>query len=167
MSFMFKAAVTICSDFGDQENQVCHCYHCFPVYLPWSDGTGWHDLIFLNDEFRPAFLLSSLQYSWAFLVAQLVKHLPAMWETWVWSLCWEDSLEKGKATHSNILAWRIPWTEEPGRLQSTGPQKVGHNWEISLHFRLFPHLAYCKYASVWTGEQNISYKILILFSLDI
>ena len=49
-----------------------------------------------------------LQYSWASLVAQLVKNLPAMWETWVQSLGWEDSLEKGKATHSNILAWRIP-----------------------------------------------------------
>ena len=51
-----------------------------------------------------------LQYSWASLVAQLVKNLPAEWETWVWSLGWEDPLEKGKATHSSILAWRIPWT---------------------------------------------------------
>ena len=51
-----------------------------------------------------------LQYSWGSLVAPLVKNLPAMWETWVRSLGWEDSLEKGKATHSSILAWRIPWT---------------------------------------------------------
>ena len=51
-----------------------------------------------------------LQYSWASLVAQLVKNLPAMWETWVWSLIWEDPLEKGKATPSSILAWRILWT---------------------------------------------------------
>ena len=51
-----------------------------------------------------------LQYSWAFLVAQLVKNLPAMQETWVRSLGWEDPLEKGKATHPRILAWRIPWT---------------------------------------------------------
>ena len=51
-----------------------------------------------------------LQYSWASLVAQLVKNLPAMWETWVQSLGWEDPLEKKKATHSSILAWRIPWT---------------------------------------------------------
>ena len=49
-----------------------------------------------------------LQYSWVSLVAQLVKNLPAMWETWVRSLGWEDSLEKGKSTHSSILAWRIP-----------------------------------------------------------
>ena len=50
-----------------------------------------------------------LQYSWASLVAQLVKNLPAMWETWVQSLGWEDPLEKGKATHSSVMAWRIPW----------------------------------------------------------
>ena len=53
---------------------------------------------------------SPLQYSWASLVAQQVKNLPAMWGTWVRSLGWEDPLEKGKATHSSILAWRIPWT---------------------------------------------------------
>ena len=51
-----------------------------------------------------------LQYSWASLVAQLVKNAHALWETWVWSLGWEDPLEKEKATHSGILAWRIPWT---------------------------------------------------------
>ena len=51
-----------------------------------------------------------LQYFWASLVVQLVKNLPAMWKTWVRSLGWEDPLEKGKATHSSILAWRIPWT---------------------------------------------------------
>ena len=51
-----------------------------------------------------------LQYSCASLVAQLVKKQPAMWETWVQSLGWEDTLEKGKATHSSVLAWRIPWT---------------------------------------------------------
>ena len=64
----------------------------------------------------------SLQYSWAFLVAQLVKNLPAMQETWVRSLGWEDPLEKGKATHSSILAWRIPWT-----ILSMGSQRVGHD----------------------------------------
>ena len=51
-----------------------------------------------------------LQYSWASLVGQLVKNPPAMWETWVQSLGWEDPLAKGKATHSSIVAWRIPWT---------------------------------------------------------
>ena len=69
-----------------------------------------------------------LQYSWASLVAQMVKNPPAMWETWVQSLGWEDPLEKGMATYSSILAWRIPWIEEPGRLQSMGLLRVRHNW---------------------------------------
>ena len=63
----------------------------------------------------------------ASLVAQMVKRLPAMWETWVRSLGQEDSLEKEMATHSSILAWKIPWTEEPGRLQSMGLQRVRHD----------------------------------------
>ena len=57
----------------------------------------------------------------------MAKNPPAMRETWVQSLGWEDPLEKGTATHSSILAWRIPWTEEPGRLKSMGSQKVGHD----------------------------------------
>jgi len=57
----------------------------------------------------------------------MVKNPPAVQETWVQSLGWEDPLEKGTATHSSILAWRIPWTEEPGRLQSIGSQRVRHN----------------------------------------
>ena len=61
------------------------------------------------------------------LVAQTVKHLPTMWETWVQSLGQEDLLEKEMATHSSILAWKIPSMEEPDRLQSMGSQRVGHN----------------------------------------
>ena len=57
-----------------------------------------------------------LYYSWTSLVAQMIKNLCAMQETWVQSLGWEDPLEKEMATHFNILAWKIPWTEEPGRL---------------------------------------------------
>ena len=63
----------------------------------------------------------------ASLVAQRLKHLPPVRETQVQSLGWEDPLEKEMATHSNILAWRIPWTEEPAGLQSTGTQRVGHD----------------------------------------
>ena len=66
-------------------------------------------------------------YRQASLVAQMVKTLPAVQETQVQSLGWEDPLEKGMATHSCILAWRMPWTEEPGGLQSMGPQIVGPN----------------------------------------
>ena len=60
-------------------------------------------------------------------MAQRLKHLPAMQETWVQSLGREDPLEKEMATHSSILAWRIPWMEKRGRLQSTGSQRVGHD----------------------------------------
>ena len=63
----------------------------------------------------------------ASLVAWRLKRLSAMRETWVLSLGWEDSLDKKMATHSSTLAWRIPWTEEPGGLQSTGSQRVGHD----------------------------------------
>ena len=65
--------------------------------------------------------------SWASLVAQMVKRLSAMQETRVRSLGWEYPLEKEMAAHSSILAWKIPWTEEPGRLQSMGSQRVGHD----------------------------------------
>ena len=67
------------------------------------------------------------------LVAQRLKHLPAMQETWVRSMSREDPLEKETATHSSILAWRIPGTEEPGGLQSMGSQRVRHDWATSLH----------------------------------
>ena len=63
----------------------------------------------------------------ASLVAQTVKRLPAVQETQVPSLDWEDPLEKEMATHSSTLAWKIPWTEEPGGLQSMGSQRVGHD----------------------------------------
>ena len=62
------------------------------------------------------------------LVAQMVKNSPAMQETCVWFLGWEDPLEEGMATHSSIFAWTIPWTEEPGGLQSMGSQRVRHSW---------------------------------------
>ena len=81
-----------------------------------------------------------LQHSWASPVAQLVKNLPALWETWVQSLSWEDPLEKGKATHSSILAWRIRWTILHGVAKSQG---------FSLHFTFtMKSLCCCCYYSV-------------------
>ena len=72
-------------------------------------------------------LLMGVKFAWASLVAQRLKHLPAMWETQVLSLGWEDPLEKEVAAHSNIPAWKIPWTVEPSRLPSMGSQRVGHD----------------------------------------
>ena len=75
-------------------------------------------------------------YLYSFPDGSVVKNLPGMQGTWVQSLGWKDPLEKEMATHSSILAWWIPWTEEPGGLQSTGLQRVGHDWATSLHFTL-------------------------------
>ena len=82
------------------------------------------------------------------LVAQTVKHQSTMRETWVWSLGREDPLEKEMAIHSGTIAWKIPWTEETGRLQSMGSQRVGHDWVTSLSLSLFPHLFPMK----WWGQ---------------
>ena len=65
----------------------------------------------------------------------MVRHLSTMQETWVQTLGLEDLLKKKMAAHSRILAWKIPWTEEPGRLQSVGSQRVGHDWATSLSLR--------------------------------
>ena len=78
----------------------------------------------LKMSWWPPSLVSTL---WTALVAQPVKHLPTMWETRVQSLGREDLLEKEMATHSSVLAWKIPWTEKPGGLQSMGSQRVGHD----------------------------------------
>ena len=96
-----------------------------------------------------------LQYSWAFLVAQMVKNLPAMWETWILPLDWEDPLEEGMATHSGVLAWRIPRTEEQDRLQSMEMQKVGHN--LATNFHVFtPALQVDSLPAELPGKQPLS-----------
>ena len=81
--------------------------------------------------------------SGASLVAQIVKNLPVMQETRVQPLGWEDPLEKGMATHSSILAWRIPWTEEPDLLQSMGLQRVGHVWVTNAYLPCAGHYGCC------------------------
>ena len=83
-----------------------------------------------------------------FNVAQTVKNLPSVWETWVQSLSWEDPLEEGLTTHSDILAWRIPWTEEPG------VQRVGLNWMIKHSMCL------CIYIYIYIYIYIVSGKIL-------
>ena len=93
------------------------------------------------------------------LVGQMVKHLPTMWETWVQSLGGEDLLEKEMATHSSILAWKIPWTEEPGRLQSMGLQRVGHDWGTSLS--LYFHLLHVRSCSRWFGLFKFTRAVIL------
>ena len=80
-------------------------------------------------------LFDGLSGNWTSLVAQMLRRLPTMQETQVQSLGWEDLLEKEVATHCSILAWKIPWMEDPGRLYSPwGLQRVGHDWATSLYF---------------------------------
>ena len=103
--------------------------------------TGRDFLPFEGHHFQPlcsqkkANTTASLVNLRASLAAQILKHLPTMQETQVPSLTQEDPLEKGMATHSSIPAWRIPWTEEPGRLQFMGSQRVGHHWPTNTHTR--------------------------------
>ena len=88
----------------------------------------------------------------ASLVAQRLKGLPAMQETWVRSLGWENPLERETATHSSILAWRIQWMEKPGGLQSTGSRRVGHDWATSLHLQSSHFTYHLKHG--WGNEDN-------------
>ena len=91
-------------------------------YSPWGHKRVGHDSATKQQQQHEEGITRR-----ASLVAQRIKRLPAMQETQVRSLSWEDALEKEMATHSSILAWRIPWTEEPGGLQSMGLQRVGHD----------------------------------------
>ena len=92
---------------------------------------SWTRLSNFTFHFQSSLLISMIcirnKLSWTSLVAQTVKHLPTVQETWVQSLRQEDLLEKEMATHSSILAWEIPWMEEPGRLQTMGSQRVRHD----------------------------------------
>ena len=112
-------------------DSICKWYHMIFV-LVWLSSLSIiisRSIHFAANGIIPFFLMSSISIS---LVAQMVKRLSTMWETWVRSLGREDPLEKEMATHASSIAWKIPWMEEPGRLQSMGSQRVGHNWATSL-----------------------------------
>ena len=100
----------------------------------WSCSPAWLSL----SPVIKGFYEGIINYP-ASLVAQMVKSLLAMRETWVRSQYQEDPLEKGMATHFSIPAWRIPWTEEPGGLQSVGSQRVRHDWAINAHTHTHTH----------------------------
>ena len=103
--------------------------------------------------------------NWAFLETQIVKNQPALQETWVQSLVWDDPLEEGMATHSSILAWRIPWTEEPGGLHTvhgvaksrTRLSESAHTFkELWIHLVLFykPYSCFCSYFPKYYKSQE-------------
>ena len=105
------------------------CYVCM-LWIFLSKSLCGHMLSFSSDK--------TWEWNCWVILAQLVENLPAMQETWFWSLGRkEDPLETGMATHSSILVWRIPWTEEPGGLLSTGLQRVRHNWTTNTLFSRF------------------------------
>ena len=103
---------------------------------------------------------STLFFAFHSLVAQRIKHLPAMWEARVQSLGWEDPLEKEVATHSSILAWRIPWTEEPGRLQSTSRKELDTTERLHFHFNQmnrFPSILFAE-SNTWLENPCLEFS---------
>ena len=131
------------------EKEIATC----SVFLP-RKSHGWRSLVShspwghkesdMTEQLH--FHFSLLCKNRAFLVAQIVKNLPVMQETWVWSLGRADPLEKGMAPHCSILAWRIPWTEEPGGLQSIASQRVRYNWATSTFTKVTWKLLYPQYS---------------------
>ena len=121
--FLQKNSKILCASLEGIQSPASGLHCCFLTLPPLSP----HPL---------PFLISNCLYlpfqTWASQVAQMVNCLPAMWETWVRSLGRKDPLEKEMATHSSTVAWEVPWTEEPGRLHSTGLQRVGQDWATSL-----------------------------------
>ena len=132
---------------GHKNRLYPRCYRVLRLFLFWRTCLGMISIISFVEScclglckaqgwvlMLPPWSLPTLLFvtytntNQASLLAQMVKNLPAVQETGVWSLGQEDSLQKGMAAHSRILAWRIPWTEEPGRLQSMGSHRVKHDW---------------------------------------
>ena len=134
-----QSCLTLCNPVGYTVHGILQAGILEWVTFPFSKGYSQH-----RDRTQVSHIAGRFFTSWATREAHIciklgpkwfwytVKNLPEVQETWVWSLSWEDPLEKGMATHSRILAWRIPWTEEPGGLQSIGSQRGRHDW-VSTH----------------------------------
>ena len=137
--------------------------------MGFSRQEYWSGVPLPSPSLNPSLSLKMMliYFGHIYIVAQMVKHLTTMWETQVRSLGWEDPLEKEMATHSNILAWKIPWTEEHGRLQSMGSQRVGHDWATSLHLhcwmQFFLYNSINIFSSSWLKYSP--YHSLLVFSL--
>ena len=111
------------------------------------------------------FLFKSAYFLYISLVAQMVQNLFAMQEIWVWSLGWEDPLEKGMATHSSILAWGISWTGESGGLQSKGSQRVRHDWATNplIFINFTYYISIKKYINLWYKKKVLNCYPRFLF----
>ena len=124
-----QKTTTVDKDVKKKKRETVH-YWWKMVQLLWK--AAWQCLQKLKIRLPNKKLKIGLLLLWTSLVAQMVKRLSTMRETRVQSLGWEDPLEKEMATHSSTITWKIPWTEEPGRLQSMGSQRVGHDCVTSL-----------------------------------
>ena len=122
-----------------------------------------HNKITQSRWFKQQKFISS-QFWWASLVVQRVKNLPAVQKIRVWSLGWEDLLEKGMATHSSILTWRIPWSEEPGRLQVYGVEKSLTQWVFNSFTILEDRSPRLRCQSVWIFLRPFSSTCLLTLS---
>ena len=115
----------------DQTLQLLLCTLCTSEFYFTSDYCKNKNQFQVKTNQLYLFVTSS-PFNVISLMAQTVKRLSTMQETQVWALGWEDPLEKEMAIHSSTIAWKFPWTEEPGRLQSTGSQRGEHDWATSL-----------------------------------
>ena len=119
-----------------------------PGFHPWIGKIPWRRKrlstpVFWPEEFHQLYSLWGCKEldmtEWLSLTSQMVRNLPAMQKIWVQSLCQKDPPRKGMATHSSILAWRMPWTEETGGLQFLGPHRIRHNWVTHTHTHTHTH----------------------------
>ena len=131
-----------CVNLNVTDNSSSSLCHLNPIPSP-----GWA----INHSTILLWILGENLCTGAPLMAQKVKNLSTVWKTRVWSLCLEDPLKKGMAAHSSILAWSIPWTVEPGRLQSMGLQRVRHDWAPNT-FTLSP---LCRLPHLWVFCQDV------------
>ena len=157
------------------DSQQAHAHYKFSkaslLYVHyWKETQGKKNYEMVKKIFLETWnLITMFTHTWGFLVAQMVKNLPAMQETWVPSLGWEDPLEKGMDTHSRILAWRIPWAEEPGRQQSMGSQRVRYGWatntvllphihrRVKLDYQHVPSEKITGDLPYWIGKNNVQF----------
>ena len=133
------------------------------LFHPWdfpgkNTGVGCHCLL-RETQCNPSQITKGIFHrirtkNFTICMTQMVKNLLAIQVTRVWFLSWEDPLEKEMATHSSILAWRIPWTEEPGGLQSMGSQRIRHNWATNTH----THTHTQKRQRPWTAKAILRKK---------
>ena len=121
------AAVTICSDFGAQENKVCHCFHYFPIYLPWSDGTGCHDLIFWMLSVKPAFSFSSFTFIKRFFSSSLLSAIRVVSSAYLRLLIFLPAILIPACALSN-----------PAFLIMFSVYKLNKRWHIQLWCTPFP-----------------------------